>query len=91
MPRKKASAEDKARSGKLSLEARQRNAEAGTHDYTEEVHVGADYTDEQREWLKAMDALHQRVKFPTYCQILEEAHRLGYRKDAGCGKHGSRA
>ena len=40
-----------------------------------------DYTDEQREWLKAMMGLAKRLRRrPTMPEVLREAIRLGYRK-----------
>lgn len=57
------------------------------------VNLGADYTDEEREFLAAIDAykrLHRRP-FPTLCEILDVVHGLGYRRpgfdDTGSRTH----
>ncbi len=46
----------------------------------------ATYTDEERDWLVAMDALNRRCRaqspprLPSCTDVLAEAHRLGYRR-----------
>ncbi len=41
-----------------------------------------DYTDEEREFLRAMDAWMKRTgrRFPTFCEFLAVVKSLGYRK-----------
>ncbi len=41
-----------------------------------------DYSDEEREFLKAMDAWMKRTvrRYPTFCEFLAEVKRLGYHK-----------
>lgn len=48
---------------------------------TFETCIGADYSDEEREWLVAMDRLKRRLgRHPAYPEVLAEAIRLGYRR-----------
>lgn len=54
---------------------------------TNETCVGADYTDEELAFLKAMDAFKRVVPFPTWCDALRVAKSLGYRKV----EHGNKA
>jgi hypothetical protein len=42
--------------------------------------IGAFYSPEEGEWLKAMEQLTRRVRFPSWSVVLEVAHRLGYRR-----------
>lgn len=44
--------------------------------------VVIDYTDEEREFLRAMGTYqaNNRRRFPTFCEVLAVAHALGYRK-----------
>jgi hypothetical protein len=51
------------------------------------LHIGADYSDEEREFLQAVDSfkrLHQKV-FLTNAEILAVARSLGYRKVSPAG------
>lgn len=51
---------------------------------TQSVNLGADYTDEQIEWLKAVEA-YKRTKqkpCPSWPEILAIAKSLGYQKIA---------
>ena len=48
------------------------------------VHVGASYTDEEIEFLRAMEAyraIHRR-RYPSFTEVLSVARSLGYRKIA---------
>ena len=53
---------------------------------------GSDYSDEEREFLMAMERYKRRQgrPFPTWREVLHVAHRLGYRRVAAPGgKRGS--
>lgn len=47
-----------------------------------ETHVGADYSDDERAFLKAMDRYKRenRRPFPTWREVLDVLKGLGYRK-----------
>ncbi|MBX7105183.1 MAG: hypothetical protein K1X57_13965 [Gemmataceae bacterium] len=47
----------------------------------EETFPGANYSDDEREFIVAMDRLKRSVRFPTCSDILRVVHRLGYRKE----------
>lgn len=51
-------------------------------DGTSVVHVGADYTPDEAEFLRAVGAYQKATgrKFPTFVEVLRIAHSLGYRK-----------
>jgi len=48
----------------------------------------AGYTDEEREWLLAVDRYKRESgrKFPTLCELLAVLRSLGYRKTAEAGE-----
>lgn len=48
------------------------------------IHIGADFTEDEREFLIAMERwmVVNRNRFPTFTQILGVARQLGYRKGA---------
>ncbi|HZT79616.1 MAG TPA: hypothetical protein VFA26_05325 [Gemmataceae bacterium] len=50
----------------------------------EQTHVGADYSDEEREFIQAMERYRRlrRRPFPTCREVLEVLRSLGYRKVA---------
>jgi len=49
------------------------------------VWTGLDYSDDEIEFLKAMDCYKKSHPFPTCCEILAIAKSLGYRKvEAPC-------
>src|SRR5258708_4909925 len=64
-------------------EAMQERREAGKWeiDYSE-IFPGCEYTDEEREFIVAMDAYINMTghKFPAFTEILKVAKSLGYRK-----------
>ncbi len=48
------------------------------------VFPGSEYSEEQTAWLRAMQALKQRLRRPpTWAEVLAEAKRLGYRRECG--------
>ena len=46
------------------------------------VHRGSNYTDEEREFMMAMDAYKRKNRrpYPTWAEVLAVVHSLGYRK-----------
>ncbi len=52
------------------------------------IDIGHDYTQEELEFLKAVDAYKrtQNRPFPTWCEILAVAKSLGYRKTDDDGR-----
>ena len=50
----------------------------------EEVFPGADYTDEERVFLMAMERYkrERRRPYPTWREVLQVVHSLGYRRVA---------
>jgi hypothetical protein len=48
----------------------------------QQVNIGADYTEEEVEFLKVMDRYIRRVgrKFPTFVEVLRVAKAVGYAK-----------
>ena len=50
----------------------------------EEVYTGADYSDEERQFLIAVEQYKRRRRrpFPTWREVLHLVHALGYRKVA---------
>ncbi len=50
--------------------------------FTNEIHVGGDYTPEEVEFLRAMDRYkHDRQRpFPTWREVLRVCVSLGYRR-----------
>jgi hypothetical protein len=50
-----------------------------------ETHAGAEYNDDELEFIKAMDRFrHQNQRrFPTCCEMLRVLKELGYRKADG--------
>ena len=50
----------------------------------EEINLGSDYTEEEIEFMKAIEAYKAKTgrKFPTWCETLAVARSLGYRKAA---------
>lgn len=52
-----------------------------TH-YLDAAHVGAEYTPDQIEFMKAMDLYKRthRRPYPTWSEVLSVVHALGYRK-----------
>ncbi len=47
-----------------------------------EVHAGGDYSDEEREFLTAIDRYKAETnrRFLSWCEVLRVFKRLGYRK-----------
>jgi hypothetical protein len=57
---------------------RQRKA-FGSH----EINMGADYTEEEVEFIREMDRFmrEKRRRFPTFVEVLRVAKSLGYRRN----------
>ena len=47
------------------------------------THIGSEYTPEQLEFLKAIDALKRGRPFPTWIEVLNLLKSMGYKRPAG--------
>lgn len=60
---------------------KRRNGRRTSSTFIGTTHVGAEYDEEQKAWLKAVqDFLHAHRRYPTLPEAFALAHALGYRK-----------
>jgi DNA-directed RNA polymerase specialized sigma subunit len=61
---------------------KERVQKTGQH-IDDEVNLGSNYTDDEVEFLKAIEAYKAKTgrKFPTWCEVLAIARNLGYAKN----------
>jgi hypothetical protein len=67
---------------RVAARPRGRTAGLAGHTITQEVHVGADYSDDDVQFLKAIERYKRenRRPYPTWAEVLAVLKSLGYRK-----------